>query len=107
CGDVVGMVNYHVRQSAHGRLAIGWIVVPSWRRNGIPLEAAGVLIRRCFTVLASNRIESRIAPDNQASLQLAERVGFHREGLMREWAMVDGTPRDMLLFALLRSGWSG
>src|SRR5262245_56117904 len=30
----VGMINYHARQDAHRRLALGWILVPQFERQG-------------------------------------------------------------------------
>ena len=49
--------------------------------------------------------EAHIEPDNAASLRLAERLGFRREGLMRDQLFVEGKPRDALLYALLRPEW--
>jgi len=36
---------------------------------------------------------------------LAERLGFRREGLMRDCLFVDGKPRTAFLYALLRPDW--
>ncbi len=99
------MVNYHDRRAAQRRLAVGWMVLPASRGKGIAGEAAAALLRYCFTTLGSNRIEARIEPENAASLSVAARLGFQREGLMRAWLVVDGTPRDMLMLALLRDDW--
>jgi ribosomal-protein-alanine N-acetyltransferase len=101
--QVVGMVNYHDRRPAQRRLAIGWILLPDQRRQGYAQEAACALIRYCFRTLGANRIEARIEPPNGASLRLADRMGFRREGLMRDWLVVDGMPRDMLMLSLLRA----
>ncbi|MFL5251512.1 MAG: GNAT family N-acetyltransferase [Rhodopila sp.] len=106
-GIPIGMVNYHARHPTHGRLALGWIIMPAMRRRGYASEATCILLRHCFTTLAANRIEARIEPDNLASQRMAEGLGFQREALMREWALAGGSPRDMALYALLRSGWSG
>ena len=103
--QVVGMVNYHDHRAAQRRLAVGWIVLPAWRGNGIAGEAATALLRYCFTTLGSNRIEARIEPENAPSLSVAARLGFQREGLMRAWLVVDGKARDMLMLSLLREDW--
>jgi RimJ/RimL family protein N-acetyltransferase len=63
------------------------------------------LLEHCFTALDAHRIEAHIEPDNAASLRLAERLGFRREGLMRDQLFVDGKPRDALLYALLQPDW--
>jgi ribosomal-protein-alanine N-acetyltransferase len=101
----VGMVNYHARLPWHRRLAVGWIVTPPWRRQGIMREAMSALLDHCFRSLDTHRIEAHIEPDNTASVRLAERLGFAPEGLMRDWLFVGGQPRSLYLYALLRPAW--
>ena len=44
-------------------------------------------------------------PENVRSIRLAERLGFQREGLLRERLWVGGKPRDQVMFGLLRGAW--
>jgi ribosomal-protein-alanine N-acetyltransferase len=103
-GRMVGMVNYHARNPHNRRLAVGWIVARPWWRQGIMREAMPALLRYCFDDLGSHRIEAHIEPDNVASIGLAGCLGLEREGLMRDWLFVDGQPRSVWLYALLRPG---
>jgi RimJ/RimL family protein N-acetyltransferase len=102
---VLGMVNYHARVPANRRLAVGWITLPRWRRQGLMREAVTALLGHCFETLDSRRVEAQIEPGNTASAALAESLGFEREGLMRDWLFVGGEPRSMQLYALLRPAW--
>jgi len=104
-GEFIGAVNYHLRQPWHRRLALGWILARPWWRQGFAAEATEALIAHCFAALDAHRIEAHIEPANRASRQLATRLGFQQEGLMRDWLFVDGEPRDILLYALLRPDW--
>ena len=104
-GQFVGMVNYHARWPPNRLLAIGWILARQWWKQGFAHEAASALLGHCFTALDAHRIEARIEPENGASLRLADRLGFRREGLMRGWLFVEGKPRDVLMHALLRTDW--
>ncbi|HEX6441788.1 MAG TPA: GNAT family protein [Stellaceae bacterium] len=104
-GKFVGMVNYHQRVPPHRRLGVGWILGRPWWRQGLAQEATRALLDHCFTALDAHRIEAQIEPDNAASLRLAERLGFHREGIMRDCLFVDGQPRTAFLYALLRPDW--
>jgi len=104
-GQFIGAVNYHLRQPWHRRLALGWILARPWWRQGFASEATHALLAHCFTTLDAHRIEAHIEPANAASRQLAARLGFRQEGLMRDWLFVDGQARDMLLYALLRPDW--
>ena len=101
-GQFVGMVNYHQRVPMHRRLGVGWILARPWWRQGLAQEAMRALLDHCFTALDAHRIEAQIEPDNAASLRLADRLGFRREGLMRDCLFVDGRPRTAFLCALLR-----
>src|SRR5215472_8022673 len=80
----VGMINYHGRQDAHHRLALGWILVPRYERRGYMAEAVRALLAHCFETLQMHRVEAEIEPDNARSIRLAERLGFRNEGLLRD-----------------------
>ena len=105
-GQFAGMVNYHLRQPWNRRLALGWILARPWQGQGLAAEAVGALLRHCFTALNTHRVEAHIEQDNTASQRLAARLGFRQEGLMRDWLLVAGQPRDMALYALLRPDWN-
>ncbi len=105
-GLVVGMVNYHDRRPHHHRLSVGWLLAKPWWRQGIMREAMPALLDHCFDRLDAHRIEAKIEPRNIASIRLAGRLGFAREGLMRDWVFVGGQPRSLQLYALLRPAWA-
>jgi RimJ/RimL family protein N-acetyltransferase len=44
-------------------------------------------------------------PRNQPSITLLERLGFRREGLLREHYFAAGEPQDALFFGLLAREW--
>ena len=104
-GQVVGMTNYHDRRDNARRLAIGWILLPAWRRRGIMRESVPALLSHYFIELNAHRVEARIEPDNLPSIRLAEVLGFEREGLLRDWIFVGGRPRTIAMYALLRPRW--
>ena len=104
-GKLCGMLNYHHREAKHRRLEVGWILAPHYWRHGLMSEAMRPFLDHCFGALGTNRIEATIEPENVASLRLAERLGFVREGLMREVLFVGETFRDLHLYALLASAW--
>ncbi len=98
----IGMVNYHGRAPWHRRLAVGWMLVPAHAGQGYAQEAMHALLQHCFTTLDTHRIEAEIEPDNHRSERLAHRLGFRREGLLRERMQVAGSPRSIWMFGLLR-----
>ncbi len=96
----LGLVNYHdghIRNKA----AIGYIVDPARWRRGIATEAVSAIIGFCVQDLGLHRLQAFIHPNNAPSLRLIEKLGFHREGLLRENLRVGEEWRDDLLYALL------
>jgi ribosomal-protein-alanine N-acetyltransferase len=105
--DPVGMVNYHARQPLHGKLAVGWILVPEERGHGWMAEAMPALLDHCFGALETHRVEAEIEPENKRSRNLARRLGFRQEGLLRDPLRVGGVFRTVEMWALLRPEWVG
>lgn len=106
-GRLVGMVNYHARQAWNHRLAVGWILIPSAQGHGLITEAMVPLLRHCFGALDTHRIEAEIEPENKRSEKLAERLGFRREGLLRDRVRVGDAYRSVNMWSLLRPEWEG
>ena len=44
---------------------------------------------------------------NERAIKLYEKLGFTREGTLREFIFRDGNRYDMYLYGLLRHEWSG
>lgn len=75
---------------------------PFWG-NGYMSEAARAVVDCGFEWLQLHRIEAEIDPRNTASAKLLERLGFVREGLLRERWIIDGEISDGAIYGLLRS----
>ncbi|MCY0386093.1 GNAT family N-acetyltransferase [Robbsia sp. Bb-Pol-6] len=71
--------------------------------QGYMHEAASALLTHAFDTLHLHRIEADIDPRNTASARLLERLGFIREGLLRERWRVGGEVSDSALYGLLAS----
>jgi ribosomal-protein-alanine N-acetyltransferase len=97
----LGLVNYHDGHIRNKRAAIGYIVDPAHCRRGVATEAVSAMIRFCFQDLGLHRLQAFIHPDNGPSWKLIGKLGFRREGLLRENLRVGEEWRDDLLYALL------
>lgn len=84
---------------------IGYILRRDAGRRGFARESVSAVIDFAFSTLCLRRISADVDPDNAASLALLERLGFQREGLLREeWETHIGV-RDSLIYGLLRDDW--
>jgi ribosomal-protein-alanine N-acetyltransferase len=84
---------------------IGYVISrPYWGR-GIATRAVGAMLRWGFEQLGLNRIEATINPDNARSIRVAEKLGFTREGRLRDYRRMPGGFRDCYIYGLLRREW--
>jgi [ribosomal protein S5]-alanine N-acetyltransferase len=87
------------------RAEIGYSMrADAWGR-GLMHEALTALIDHGFGTLGLHRIEADIDPRNAPSARSLERLGFQREGLLRERWNVDGEVSDSALYGLLAREW--
>jgi ribosomal-protein-alanine N-acetyltransferase len=77
---------------------------PYWGR-GYMHEALLALLEIAFGALGLNRLEADIDPRNAPSARSLERLGFKKEGYLRERWIVNGEVSDTALYGLLHSEW--
>ena len=68
-------------------------------------EALRALLGYRFATLGLNRVEADIDPRNQASAKSLERLGFQKEGHLRERWIVGDDVSDTALYGLLQRDW--
>jgi ribosomal-protein-alanine N-acetyltransferase len=107
-GRAVGFVNYHHRDVLNCRLEIGYILSRSFWRKGLMTEAVSALLNYCFDHLLVHRVEATTDPENVASRQFLEGLGFRFEGgpMRGRLRTSDGRSLDALMFGLLAPEWN-
>jgi RimJ/RimL family protein N-acetyltransferase len=87
------------------RAEIGYALGSAHWGNGYMHEALQATLEYAFHILDLHRIEADVDPRNQASIKTLERLGFQREGLLRERWHVGGEIQDSFFYGLLRRDW--
>lgn len=87
------------------RAELGYALGRTHWGQGYMQEALQVLLAYVFETLDFRRLEADVDPRNQASIQTLERLGFQREGFLRERWEVGGEIQDAFLYGLLRPEW--
>jgi ribosomal-protein-alanine N-acetyltransferase len=95
-GSIALMMNV-----GQGRASIGYWVVPAYRGLGAARRGLGAVASWGLRELRIPRLELYVEPWNAASIAVAERNGFRREGLLRSWLQVGTERRDMFMYSLL------
>jgi RimJ/RimL family protein N-acetyltransferase len=104
-GAVIGSVSLFRFDAQNARAEIGYILGRPWWGRGLMREALTAVIDFAFGELDLRRIEADTDPRNEASVGLLERLGFVREGLLRERWVVAGEVSDSAYLGLLRRDW--
>jgi RimJ/RimL family protein N-acetyltransferase len=87
------------------RAEIGYSMAQAYWGSGYMHEALVALIDYAFGPLGLNRIEADIDPLNAASAKSLERLGFAKEGVLRERWIVAGEVSDTAYYGLLQRDW--
>ena len=104
------------------RVFIGWCCLVEWNPDyrsatlgyclddsawgqGFATEAADALLQWAFGALDLNRVQSDADTRNTASARVLEKLGFMREGTLRENCIVNGEVSDSWVYGLLRRQW--
>jgi RimJ/RimL family protein N-acetyltransferase len=83
-----------------GEAELGYILAPEARGRGAATEALLLLTDWAFA-RGLVRLELRIDADNERSVQVAERCGYQREGLLRSVHFKSGRRTDLLIYSRL------
>lgn len=81
---------------------IGYWTAPWARGRGVMTSAVKLLARWSFGEFELRRIELVIAVENAGSNRVAEKAGFTREGVLRQYRENKGVWRDHYMWSLLR-----
>jgi RimJ/RimL family protein N-acetyltransferase len=90
-----------VNLSAERRGSVGYWLLPEARGKGLATRAVRLVSRWALRDVGLGRLGLLTEPSNLGSLRVAERSGFHREGLLRSYAEIDGRRVDYACFSLL------
>jgi len=66
------------------------------------VEAVTAVTRYALTEAGLHRVVIRVAPGNTASIRVAEKAGFIREGVARNAGAVHDGRVDLVVFSLIR-----
>ena len=101
---------------------IGWCSVSRWNPEyrsaalgycfndaawgqGFATEAGHALLGWAFDTLDLNRVQAETDTRNVASARVLEKLGFVREGTLREDCVVNGEVSDSWVYGLIRREW--
>ena len=100
-GALAGVAGFHAVNWGHRTTSIGYWLAEAHTGRGTMTLAVRALLDLAFGPWALHRVEIRAAPDNVRSRAIAERLGFRREGLLREVELVGDRRLDHVVYGRL------
>ncbi|MGF7144998.1 ribosomal-protein-alanine N-acetyltransferase [Anaerotaenia torta] len=98
-GEIV-FYDFRLRRQAD----IGYRISKAYWGMGFAPEAGQAVIKAAFEHMGLTRIQLRCFADNQASLRVAQKMGFTQEGFIRQGAIIN-VMTDYYIFGLLKEDY--
>ncbi len=103
--DIIGSLGFYSWDTDNDRAKMGYDLRPAHWGKGLMKEALDRVVRFGFEDMNLNRIEVTIMETNHRSISTAIRLGFVREGILRQFSKSDGKYLDEHIFSMLRRDW--
>ncbi len=103
-GSMIGLVDLHgINMDKNAE--IGYWLDKGHEGKGIVTEAVKILIEEGFHKLGLHRIGLRCATLNERSCAIPKRLGFTKEGILRESTLIEEKFLDLEIWSLLKDEW--
>ena len=105
-GSILGAVTLLGFVANSRRAEVGYLLSRQAWGKGLVHEALCGLLTYGFNNLSLRRVEADVDPRNERSAKVLERLGFVREGFLRERWLIGDEVSDTALYGLLAREWS-
>lgn len=106
-GQFAGIIAYHRINWANKNTSIGYWLGEGFQGRGIMSNCCAALVDYGFNTLGLHRIEIRCATANSKSQAIPKRLGFTKEGTIREAEWLYDHYVDHDVYGLLAKEWKG
>jgi ribosomal-protein-serine acetyltransferase len=104
-GRVAGAISLHKIDALNFQTSIGYWLAGEYQGRGVMTRACRALVSHAFTEYGLHRVEIRCATGNTKSCAIPRRLGFQREGVLREAEWVSGRFLDLVVWGMLVQDW--
>ncbi|WP_207515456.1 GNAT family N-acetyltransferase [Longitalea luteola] len=102
---MIGRIGLYNIDHNNKNASIGYWLAQDFTGKGIITRCCKVIIDEGFARLKLNRIEIRAATANVKSQAIPERLGFKREGIIRQGEFVNNQFVDLYVYSMLKEEW--
>jgi ribosomal-protein-serine acetyltransferase len=105
-GEIVGVVGFVGVDRVNRSTRIGYWLAEARQGRGTMTRAVAALVDYAFETFELNRVEVRVAVENQRSRAIPERLGFREEAVFRRSQAVGGRHLDLAIYSTLPEEWA-
>ena len=104
-GQPIGTIGLYGIKREDFRAVMGFDLLSEFWGWGYMTEAGNALLDYAFRELGLNRVQASADADNKRSLATIGRLGFIKEGVMRQKDFYKGAFHDDVVFSILKEEW--
>ena len=103
---VAGRIGLHYIHPQNRVASIGYWLTKDFEGEGIITRSCRAIINHAFKEMNLHRLEIKAAVDNSRSQAIPRKLGFTKEGILRQAELVNEQFLDIVLYSLLRHDWN-
>lgn len=104
-GEPAGMVGFHRINWMNKSTTLGYWLAEDCNGRGLMTRAVRAMVEHAFTGWKLNKVEIRVATENRKSQAIPERLGFVKEGVLRQNELLNGEYVDHIAYSMLAEEW--
>jgi len=104
-GSIAGVIGFHDMNWSNKSTSLGYWLGDRYQGNGVMTKACRAFVDYAFGELKLNRVEVRCAEGNSKSRAIPERLGFVKEGNIRDAERLYDHYVDHVVYGILAREW--
>ena len=104
-GELAGLVSFENIDWAWKVVEISYMLAVRFRGKGLATKCCRLMVDYAFDELGLNRVEIRCAAENTKSQGIPCKLGFTKEGILRQAQWVNDGFVDLVVYGLLAGDW--
>ncbi|KOS60188.1 GNAT family N-acetyltransferase [Lysinibacillus agricola] len=101
--EIIGTIGLNLWSPIHKRAEIGYEIHPDYWRKGYTQEAVTEIVSYGFQHMGLTRIGAVVFIENEASNRLLTKMGFQKEGILRDYMYQNGQAHDTFVYSILKN----
>lgn len=102
---IIGGVGFNLFDWQNRQTEIGYWLVKNQTGKGIMIKCCQVLVNYAFGELKLNRVVIKCATENYKSRAIPEKLGFVKEGILRQAERIGEKYLDLIVYSILAEEW--